>query len=634
MRVVLAVAGEPAVRDTLRNALELEDLIVLESTTAGALRRLAAFHVDLIVVEDSQQLGISAVPLLKRAAAKVPLALLTERQDARFERRARDAGVDTCLRPDTADAALHMFLKGRPALSVEPRVSAAHAEEDPAAAALRAHEHVLEWISYAAGRKWDLAALANEAVRHAARAFAATRCALILAEGETARIAGQVGYAASIVSQLQLSFGRGLMRHLNQEAAILHSGDAALPLLARRELELLHGRVAVPLLWDGQVPGALVLAEKATGGGYTPEERRLLILFGRCLSVLLLETDTRRHAAQPELARVVHRLSTGLITIGHDQQVRSANPSAERILGRSCDELIGRDVSQLGDAFAGLARASLADGSPRTRQVIRDDRYGTPIGASVSPLNGDGVAVVFARLPQSVGDPGAAETPFWQYLAERLAQEIKNPMVAVNTYAQLLPQKYESPEFREAFAATVQSEIGRINRVVEHLFAFAHESRLEPRWLDLDALLRVTLRNLDPLWRSREIDLVQEFAAPLRMYSDPRLLEGVCEQLARNAAEAMPKGGSLAISAKELDGLLEICWTNTGPAIADDDLPRIFLPFFSTRERGLGLGLALARRDVARLGGDISVAKNEPGQVSFLIRLPYPGDRDADHPHR
>jgi nitrogen-specific signal transduction histidine kinase len=634
MRVVLAVAGEPAVRETLRSALNQDDLVLIEGTMAGAMRRLAALQVDAIVVEDRVDLGLSAVPELRSLAPHVPLALLTPREDTLFRQRAQDAGADTCLPQSPSAQAIERFLQVSAAAEPLQSRIAPREEANPMADVLRAHEQIVQWLVLMAGQRWDLPVLAQETVRVVAHAFGAMRCAFVWGEGEAGRVAASIGYAPAVVDELQFSFSHGLLFQLNQHAALLAAGDELLTPQTQRELRLLHGQLGVPLLRDGQVMGVLVLAEKGTGGGYRAPEKNLLLLLARCLPMLIADPaagDRQNRPQEAGLDRLISRLASGLVTVGHDRNVHMVNPSAERILGRTAEELVGRDVAELGSAFARVAAAALADGAPRLRQVIQDPLYRGPIGLTASPLNGDGVAVLFSSLPLAVAEPAADETPFWQYLASRLAQEIKNPMVAVNTYAQLLPHKFSSIEFRESFASTVQSEIGRINRVVEILFAYAEEPQLDARPVNFAALAAAIIEEHETDWAQQGVTVSRSIDDSLpKLQADPYFLQRACEHLFQNSVESMPRGGSMEIQIRSASHQVELEVRNSGLAIPDEDLRRLFLPFFSTKERGMGLGLPLARRYAEAHGGSLFIQDNQPGRVSFVLRLPYSGDSNAD----
>lgn len=130
------------------------------------------------------------------------------------------------------------------------------------------------------------------------------------------------------------------------------------------------------------------------------------------------------------------------------------NESAENILALH-DDIIGQSVQRLGSAFADVALRAMTENRALLRQEVRDVSTGSTVGISAEPVAEHGVALIFARLPQRDAPQPAEDmlgSPYWEFLSARVAQEVKNPLVAINTFAQLLPRKYESPDFRPSSA--------------------------------------------------------------------------------------------------------------------------------------------------------------------------------------
>jgi two-component system NtrC family sensor kinase len=213
-------------------------------------------------------------------------------------------------------------------------------------------------------------------------------------------------------------------------------------------------------------------------------------------------------------------------------------------------------------------------------------------------------------------------SPLWKFLANRVAQEIKNPMVAINTFAQLLPTRYESDEFRREFSEVVQSEVGRINRVVEALYEFADQPRLELAESDLTHDVQGILSDFEHILKEKGIELETAFdveRTPVRI--DGNQFARAVRNVIQNSIEAMPEGGTLKVATRRENGVCELVVSDTGSGITEGDLKRVFTPFFSTKEQGMGLGLTMASRIIEEHEGTLNLTQDDGGST-FVFELP------------
>ncbi|MBN2311794.1 MAG: hypothetical protein JXR94_22640, partial [Candidatus Hydrogenedentes bacterium] len=277
--------------------------------------------------------------------------------------------------------------------------------------------------------------------------------------------------------------------------------------------------------------------------------------------------------------------------------------------------------------FADIVLRTLEDGRPRLRQEVDEPAIGGKLGLSATSIDAEGVVVIFSALPKErAASEDIAYSPFWEFLASRVAQEIKNPLVAVNTFAQLLPDKYDSPDFRDAFGDVVQKEVARINRVVETLFEFARHPRLVLRRCSVNETLESVLKTFEDELAARSIELETDLdpsepAADL----DPIFFSQAVHNVVQNSLEAMPAGGILRVKTATRGNRCEVVIADTGPGVSEQDAEMIFAPFFSTKEQGMGLGLTVADRIVRQHEGDLSLIPSDGGGSAFALRLPASG---------
>ncbi len=210
--------------------------------------------------------------------------------------------------------------------------------------------------------------------------------------------------------------------------------------------------------------------------------------------------------------------------------------------------------------------------------------------------------------------------------AAGMAHEIKNPLSAIKTFAQYLPEKYADPAFREKFFHVVQAEIDRINVLVKELSDFAKPTPLQLQAVHLSALLEETLALLSNQCLKQGVEVNNSFRDNgFTVHGDPQQLRQAVLNLLLNSLDAMPSGGQLEVSSRVGGSFLVLRIADTGCGIAPDQLRAIWDPFFTTKERGMGLGLAIVKGIVERHGGTVSISSLPgKGTVAELSLQLYP----------
>jgi two-component system sensor histidine kinase HydH len=211
-------------------------------------------------------------------------------------------------------------------------------------------------------------------------------------------------------------------------------------------------------------------------------------------------------------------------------------------------------------------------------------------------------------------------------LSAGLAHELRNPLGVIRGSAELVAKNVtaENAVVRE-MSGLIAGEVDRTNALVTRFLEFARPSALRRSKADLRAVIeqaweevRRSVPNLDSRCRFES-----DFSPDLKPFSlDEQLLERVFFNLLLNAVQAMPEGGTLRVTARAQNGTAEAEISDTGAGIARENLESIFNPFFTTKQDGVGLGLAIVSKIVDDHGGKISVA-SEPGRgTTFRVTLP------------
>lgn len=207
--------------------------------------------------------------------------------------------------------------------------------------------------------------------------------------------------------------------------------------------------------------------------------------------------------------------------------------------------------------------------------------------------------------------------------AAGMAHEIKNPLSAIKTFAQYLPEKYSDPAFRDKFFRIVQAEIDRINALVKDLSDFAKPAPLELKPVHLADALEDTLALLAPQFMKHHVVLHKSLNENgLCINADQQQLKQVVLNLLLNSIEAMESGGRIELATQAGRDAMVLRITDTGCGIEPRELYKVWDPFFTTKERGMGLGMAIVKGVVERHGGRITISSAVGKGTTVEISLP------------
>jgi signal transduction histidine kinase len=277
---------------------------------------------------------------------------------------------------------------------------------------------------------------------------------------------------------------------------------------------------------------------------------------------------------------------------------------------------------------------------PVDRAWRRDRNRAIVLGLGILALGAVGMAAIFYTQHRHLRDVRGLETEMARRerlatmgnMAAAVAHEIRNPLNAVSMGLQRLGAEFqpaEADEYRR-LVGLMHGEVGRLNTIVEEFLSLARPVALTLAPLGADEALRDLAALLEAEAAKRGVRVGVEAPADLpAVRADRPRLAQVLLNLGLNALEAMPGGGTLTLRAEAAGDRLVLSVADTGTGIAPEVLPRLFEPYVTTKPRGLGLGLAIARRIVEAHGGRIEVA-SEPGRGSrFAVVLPLTGPPDA-----
>jgi two-component system, NtrC family, sensor histidine kinase HydH len=212
-------------------------------------------------------------------------------------------------------------------------------------------------------------------------------------------------------------------------------------------------------------------------------------------------------------------------------------------------------------------------------------------------------------------------------LSAGLAHEIRTPLGSIRGTAEIVRDPTTTVTQRDEFAAILIQEVDRLNQVVTNFLKFAKPAPVGKKSYDLNQLLAELVEFTAAECQRNRVAVSLTPAELPHVAVDSDQLKQVFLNLILNAVQAMPAGGTLQIRTIQRDDSIVTVFSDSGPGIPPMILPKIFNPFFTTRQTGNGLGLAISQRIVQAHGGQIEVDSGERG-TTFRVLLPLTGDEE------
>jgi nitrogen-specific signal transduction histidine kinase len=409
--------------------------------------------------------------------------------------------------------------------------------------------------------------------------------------------------------------------------------------LMRRALDTFGAEVIVPMHARGRIIGWLFFGHRVTGQRFDYNDLEGLMMLAEHVSTVLENALLYEEVTlQKTLAETLLKsIPPGIVATDEEATIRWYNSTAEQILGIEAGDALNQPIEAVGGRLATFLRETLdaKENLPARQWIDPTTRRSLSVETRrlVDQKNRLGaVAVVHdltaednLRQKQDLVDRAA----FWTDLAASMSHEIRNPLVAIKTFAQLLPERFEDPDFRKDFNEIVVQEIDRLDRIITQINNFAHPSELVMKPVDV----RSSVKKAIELARDRvakngiTVDTTLPNDLP-RILGDEDALTEAFAHLVANAAEATSGQSKprITLAAKSIregnrtSGLVVTVQDN-GKGISPDLREKIFSPFCTTKARGMGLGLPIVKRTVFDHNGRVDIDSNPHG-TSVSVMLP------------
>jgi PAS domain S-box-containing protein len=418
------------------------------------------------------------------------------------------------------------------------------------------------------------------------------------------------------------------------------------------QMRSLHIAVAMGIFSREHLAGVMLLGRRLSGRIYGSVEQNALQLLCGQLAIAIdnaqLFTEVQNAKIYNEI--LLQNLTTGVIAAGADGRITVFNNEAEQITGSKSKDLLDRSIEDLPSSICELVKETFhSEERPENRELILESvDGGVVVRASSSIFHGQhgemlGVLVVLTditalkRLELQIRRSDRLAS--LGTLSAGMAHEIKNPLVSIKTFAQLLPERYQDSDFRETFSNLIGHEIDRIDSLVNQLLRFARPAKPLLKPMHVHTVLEKSLQLVGHRLYQKEIKLTRSWQADVdTIRADADQLEQVFLNFFLNAMDAMKGGGEMLVSTEirpaeqwvaavtgmngDVHEILRITIRDNGEGIRSEDIPHVFDPFFTTKDYGTGLGLSVVHGIIQEHSGQIEVESELAKGTAFHILLP------------
>ena len=418
------------------------------------------------------------------------------------------------------------------------------------------------------------------------------------------------------------------------------------------QMEQVTAEIAIGINSRRDLRGIMLLGRRLSGRIYGSIEQNVLKIFCDQLAVSLENAQLFTEAQDSNIYHeiLLDNLVSGVVAVNNAGQVTVFNREAQRICHRCPADVVNGSFNRLPKTLAEVVEKILKGGhSLRDIEltVPHDNRDDVPIrlgGTNFHNHSGEmiGALAVFNDLSAIKKLEGQMRRTDRLVsigtLSASMAHEIKNPLVAIKTFTQLLPERFNDEEFRDAFNSLVGSEVHRIDALVNQLLRFSRPAPPTLAQTNLHEVVEHSIQLIQHRLEQSNVCLHQDLAADYDLMSaDANQLQQVFVNFFLNAVEAMPDGGDIFVSSELTDKDLFvpdpsrsaeekthmiITVRDTGPGIEADNLLHVFDPFFSTKAEGTGMGLAVAHGIIQEHGGRVDLESNVGEGTSFHVVFP------------
>ena len=386
-------------------------------------------------------------------------------------------------------------------------------------------------------------------------------------------------------------------------------------------------------------------------------EHSYRVLEGRfdSLNQELEETNRRLQESLSEKGRInryltdiLESLGGGVVAVDSEGFITLFSRAASEILGLNAADVVGHPYSEVvGDCASDILHTLATGESARSEEKVltRSDGRQVPVRFNTARVQGDdgeveGAVETFediSKLKELSRQVSRVSTlTALGEMAATVAHEIRNPLGGIGGFAGLLERDLSFDDPRRRLVKKVIEGVESLNRMVTNLLNYTRPLQLNKRPVDLVQVVEDSIGffEIDAGNRLENVELVRKYSdSEVSCNVDPEQIQQIMLNLLHNAVQAMPSGGCVKIGLSEVEGSIDsrtsldtqcvsLSVSDSGIGMTEEVKTKLFMPFFTTKEDGNGLGLATAKKVIEAHGGEIQVESELDRASVFTIFIP------------
>jgi len=406
--------------------------------------------------------------------------------------------------------------------------------------------------------------------------------------------------------------------------------------------------MAIPLIVHDEVVGVLNVYAYVPNM-YSEEKVRILSVIASQAAALYKELEALSALAN-YTDNILRSIAAGVLTLDRDGRILTWNKAAEDVIGIPANQAAGQHFSEIVEMM-GVTEADKQRILSAIRKVLETGEKYLGYKQEYHPVEGEplyvnmniaqlrdnagetlGLVIIFEDVTKEIQMEAEmrriSELAAIGQLAASVAHELRNPLSSIKGAAQYLRNEYADHTAVREFLDIIVDEVNVLNKVTTEFLDFARPLKLNLRETDVNDVVFRTVQFMHLDLSRQGIQVVQNLSYDVpRIVADDKQLEQVLRNLILNAVQAMPNGGRLAVSSDLAEEGVKLIVADSGIGIPEEQIDRIFVPFFTTRTKGTGLGLSLVQKIMDNHGGKISVRSVVGQGTTFELYLPVCSDR-------
>ena len=671
MKTILVLSPHPIFAGAIRSALNAEEYRIVHRLNVDEGEPLLVHGLIGACILDVDLLGVESVWVierLRRRDTKTPIIAYTESVQSDWEEEAFLRGVTHVLTKPVRHRLLNSVLERlsnppatpRPVKALAPVESSLFRSNNTPAIGQTVIPgqtlDVLRDFSSILTHSLDAEAMLKQFLQFLREILSVNRAAIFLnracgAQVETVtsggdsrrlRSAAAIGLSSGLLEHFELSLDTGIGAQVSRLGRILRrdGDDARQDADAQREFELLSAQVAVPIPDRDSIVGVAVFDGRFTGEPLVNAELELIFHLLEQVGLALRNIWLHDQLAgnHEMMTDVLRELSSACVVVGRDLKVLHANKSARRHFGRKNERTGGLEFSDLPQMLGAKIYQVLKTGA-----ALEPFRYepenspGTVYNISVVPFQRNNSTLPSSALLTADDltqteqlrklELEAANLRLVRTMADRLAHEIGNAMVPISTHQQLLSEKFDDPEFRDSMDLALGEGVKRVSRLINQMRFLARDGFIEQEAFAVQKLIEEAYQEAVRQQPSQGVILKMESGGkPFIISGDRAALKHALSEIMLNALQANPKGAQVGVKlhtgGDNGERAVTIEVQDTGSGFTAEAAGKIPAPFYTTRNVGLGLGLAVTQKIIESHHGKLEIVPSPSG----IVRVSLPVD--------